>query len=141
MHLQISLDHMAGLFETRGLEVDSSRLKKVEKMRRASQLLKNYNEDLYIEMAEAELGELILRDWEFEPIPENPNYYKTVSSETPEEEAHNRKVFNRAREIQEAEWIELWKIIQGQDYSNFKTADESSWDDQFDGSGIQGWWD
>lgn len=141
LNLQISLNRMADLIEDRGLEVDESRLKKVAKMRRAAQLIKNYNEDLYIEMAESELGELILHDWEFEPSPDHPNCYQLVDKDMPEEKEHNRKVFARSREIQEAEWAELWKIIEGQDYSKFENSESMSWDSQFDGSGIRGWWD
>lgn len=141
LNLQISLNRMADLIEDRGLEVDESRLKKVAKMRRAAQLIKNYNEDLYIEMAESELGELILHDWEFEPSPDHPNCYQLVDTDMPEEKEHNRKVFARSSEIQEAEWAELWKIIEGQDYSKFENSESMSWDSQFDGSGIRGWWD
>jgi nitric oxide synthase oxygenase domain/subunit len=141
MHLQIALDRMADKIEAHGIEVDESRLKKVAKMRRASQLLKNYNEDLYIDMAEAELGELVLHDWEFEPVPDQPGYSQLVDKDTPEEKEHNRKVFDRSREISEAEWTELWEILKGQDYGKFENGEGSSWEDQFDGSGIRGWWD
>lgn len=139
MHLQLALDRMATEIETRGLEVDESRLKKVASMRRVAQLIKNYNEDLYIDMAEAELGELVLHGLEFEPSPDHPDCYQLVDKDTPEEKEHNRKVFNRATEIGEAEWAELWEILKGQDYRKFK--DDASWDSQFDGSGIRGWWD
>lgn len=141
MHLQLALDRMAEKTEKYGLEVDESRLKKVAMMRRASHLIKNYNEDLYIDMAEAELGEIIHHPWEFEDVPDKPGYSQLVDNETPEEKAHNRKVFDRAREIQETEWAELWRIIEGQDYSKFENGDQASWDSQFDGSGIRGWWD
>jgi hypothetical protein len=141
MHLQIALDRMADRIETQGLEVDESRLKKVASMRRAAQLIKNYNEDLYIEMAESELGELVLHDTEFEPAPDHPGCYQMVDKDTPEEKEHNRKVFARAREIGEAEWAELWEILKGQDYEKFENSEEKSWDSQFDGSGLRGWWD
>lgn len=108
-------------------------------MRRAVQLLKNYNEDLYIEMAEAELGELVLHDLEFEPSDDHEGYYQLIDKDTADEKEHNRKIFSRSREIQEAEWTELWSILQGQDYSKFDS--DSDWDLQFDGSGIRGWWD
>lgn len=139
MYLQTAFERMANSIETLGLEVDSSRLKKVEKMRRAAQLLKNYTQDLYIEMAEAELGELVLHDWEFEPAEDRPGSYQLVDKDTPEEREHNRRVFERARKIQEAEWSELTSIIGGQDYSKFEN--DVDWNDQFDGTGIRGWWD
>ena len=81
--LQISLSHMSDNIEKHGSEVDESRLKKVEKMRRAVQLIKNYREDLYIDMAETELGELVLHEWEFEPSPDNPEYSQMIDKDTP----------------------------------------------------------
>lgn len=139
MFIETSLTHISDNTEKYGIEVDSSRLKKVEKMRRAIQLIKNYNQDLYLEMAEKELGELILHEWEFEPVPDNPNCSRLVDKDAPEEKEHNSKVFNRAREIGEQEWNELFEILKGQDYDKFdKNID---WDKQFDGSGLRGWWD
>lgn len=140
-HLQIALDRMADCIETHGNEVDESRQKKVASMRRAAQLIKNYNEDLYTEMAEAELGELVLHGIEFEPAADHPDCYQLVDLDTPEEKEHNRKVFDRSREIGEAEWAELWEILKGQDYKKFENSSEASWDSHFDGSGIRGWWD
>ena len=137
--VEIGLTDIANTVEFKGQEIDLSRLKKVAKMRRAIELIKNYNEDRYIEMAEAEFGELIMRDWEFEEVEDRPNSYRIVDKETPEEKIHNKNVFNRAREIEELEWIELMQILKGQDYSLFDK--ERDFDEQFDGSGIKGWWD
>jgi hypothetical protein len=139
MFMEIGLTDIANKIEKHGIEVESSRLKKVEKMRRVIQLIKNYNEDLYIEMAEKELGKLVLHEWEFEPSTDHPDCYQLIDKDTPEEKEHNRKVFDRAIEIGEQEWAELWNIIKGQDYSKF---DENiDFDNQFDGSGLRGWWD
>lgn len=139
MFMEIGLTDIADTVEKYGIEVDSSRLKKVEKMRRAVQLIKNYNEDLYIEMAEKELGELVMHDWEFKPTDDNPDLFELVDKDTPEEKEHNRKVFDRAREIGEQEWKELFSILEGQDYTKFD--DNKDFDNQFDGSGLRGWWD
>jgi hypothetical protein len=46
---------MSDNIEKHGNEVDESRLKKVAAMRRVVELIKNYNEDNYIDMAEKEL--------------------------------------------------------------------------------------
>ena len=70
--LEIGLTNISDTVEKHGHEVDESRLKKVAKMRRAIELIKNYNESNYIEMAESELGPLVLHDWEFEPVPDKP---------------------------------------------------------------------
>lgn len=139
MFLETGLTDISDTIEKYGIEIDSSRLKKVEKMRRAVQLIKNYNQDLYIEMAEKELGELVLHDWEFKTLEDNPDLSELIDKDTPEEKEHNRKVFERAREIGEQEWKELWTIMEGQDYSKFDN--NKDFDEQFDGSGLRGWWD
>lgn len=145
--MEIGLTHMANNLEKHGLEVEGPRLKKVAKMRRAVELIKNYNQGNYIEMAEAELGEIVHHEWEFEPVPDKPGFSQLIDKDTPEEAEHNRKVFKRAREIEETEWAELWVILQGQNVSHFtmfadKSADkDSAWDNWFDGSGLRGWWD
>ena len=139
IHLEIALTQMADNLEEHGLEVDESRLKKVAKMRRAAELIRNYNQDLYIDMAEAELGEIIHHPWEFEDSPDHPNCVQLVDKETSAEKEHNRKVFARAREIGEEQWAELWSILKGQDHSTFDF--EKDWTSQFDGSDLRGWWD
>ena len=137
--MEISLINMSDNVEKRGLEIDKTRLKKVQSMRRAIEILKNCREDNYIAMAEKELGDLIFNDWEFEDIPDKPGFSKLVDNLTLEEETHNRKVFDRSKEIQEKEWSELFVILKGQDYTKF---DENiDWNEQFDGSGLRGWWD
>ena len=137
--LEIGLTDISNNVEKYGNEIDETRLKKVVAMRRAIELIKNYNEDNYIDMAEKELGELILHDWEFEPVPDKPDYSQLVDKDTPEEKEHNRKVFERAREIGEQEWSELFVILQGQDYTKFDK--DIDWNKQFDGSGLRAWWD
>ena len=139
MFLETGLTHISDTVEKYGNEIDGPRLKKVVAMRRVIELIKNYNEDKYIDMAETELGELVLHDLEFESVPDKPEYSQLVDKNTPEEKEHNRKVFDRAREIEEQEWSELFVILKGQDYTKF---DENiDWDKQFDGSGLRGWWD
>jgi hypothetical protein len=139
MFLETGLTHISDTVEKYGHEVDESRLKKVDAMRRAIQLIQNYNNDSYVDMAETELGELVLHDWEFEPVPDKPEYSQLVDKDTPEEKEHNKKVFDRAHEIEKQEWDELFVILKGQDYTKFDK--DIDWYEQFDGSGIKGWWD
>jgi len=147
MFLQTGLTNISDTVEKYGNEVDGPRLKKVAKMRRAIELIKNYNEDNYIEMAESELGPLVLHEWEFEPVPDKPEYSRIIDRDTEEEKIHNRKVFDRAREIEEKEWKELFEILKGQSHTEYqmfldKSENKSNaWDNWFDGSGIKGWWD
>jgi len=144
--LEIGLTNISDTVEKHGHEVDESRLKKVAKMRRAIELIKNYNESNYIEMAESELGPLVLHDWEFEDVEDKLGYSRLLDNDTEEEKAHNRKVFERAHEIEEKEWKELFEILKGQRHTEYqmfldKSEDkENAWDNWFDGYGIRGWW-
>jgi hypothetical protein len=137
--LEIGLTNISDTVEKYGNEIDEPRLKKVAAMRRAVELIRNYNQDNYIEMAEKELGEVIHHDWEFEEFEDKPGYVTLVDKDTEEEKIHNRKVFNRANEIAEQEWDELFTILKGQDTTKFDK--NKDWYEQFDGSGIKGWWD
>jgi hypothetical protein len=149
--MEVGFEDMSEKMEKYGMEVDISRLKKVKAMKRAAELIRNYNKDLYIEMAEAELGEVIHHDWEFEEVEDKPGYSKLVDKETEDEKAHNRKVFERAREIGDQEWNELWRILKGQDYEEYKKISESLTEKEkrerdhyyewFDGTDLRGWWD
>jgi hypothetical protein len=151
MFLETGLTHISDTVEKYGNEIDGPRLKKVVAMRRVIELIKNYNEDKYIDMAETELGELVLHDLEFESVPDKPEYSQLVDKNTPEEKEHNRKVFDRAREIEEQEWDELFKILKGQDHKEYRKLYEAQteeekikrdlWYEWFDGSGLLNWWD
>ena len=135
-----SLEKTVNTIENYGNEVEESRMKKVEKMKRAINLIKNVRSDEYINQAELELGEIKNSDWLW-----------TDKEDTEEERIHNRKVCDRAREIQNSEWKELWLIIHGQDLEeyrkiyNSKTDNEKKdgnlWNEWFDGSGMTSWWD
>ena len=116
----------------RGIEADYSREPKVKAMRRALELLRNNKEDNYIAKAETELGELIMHDWEFEET--DGGNYRLLDKDTPEEKEHNRKVFQRAKEIEDAEWKELWEIFKGTKYSK-------RYGKKYDGTDMRSWWD
>jgi hypothetical protein len=139
MMMEIGLTDIANTTEKYGNEIDETRLKKVDAMRRVIQLIQNYNNDSYIEMAEKELGELVLRKWEFENVPDKPGFSQLIDNETENEKEHNGKVFYRAREIEKMEWEELFVILKGQDYTKFDK--DIDWNEQFDGSGLKNWWD
>lgn len=147
--MRTALVDMAAKIDERGWEVEHSKSKKLDKMRRAAYLMERFIEDDFIDLAEKELGDLTLHSWEFEPVPDKPGYSQIVDKETPEEKEHNIKVFSRAREIEEQMWAELWITLKGQDYSDFdKIKGDAKWKEQdelyknwFDGSGLRGWWD
>lgn len=155
-----SLEKTANTIEVYGNEIDEPRLKKVAKMKRAIELLNNIRSSTYIEMAESELGEIKTYEWEFKEIEEtdsnplgekNEALYELIDKETDSEKEHNSKVYSRAGEIEEQEWIELWQIIKGQDHKEYvemynKLTDEEknqrdAWYDWYDGSGAKHWWD
>lgn len=151
MFMETALTHMSDRMEKDGMEIEISRLKKVDKMRRVIEIIKNYNESMFIEMAEKELGELHIRPLEFEPANEEETLFTLKDDLTEEQNKHNRKVYDRARQIEEQEWKEFCKILQGQDHKDYKkyektlTEEEKKQTDQyykwFDGSGLKGWWD
>jgi hypothetical protein len=145
-----SLEKTVNTIEYHGHEVDDSRMKKVEKMKRVIELLGHIRSDLYIEMAEKELGKIKDIDWNFEEVKDNPDLFQMIES-NPEETEHNRKVYSRADEIEKEEWKEIWKILEGQDHSDYVKLMESTseedrrktdlWYKWFDGSGMKHWWD
>jgi hypothetical protein len=148
--LHRSLSIMVDKLEKDGIEVESHRLKKVTKIRRAIQILKSKIDGDYIERAESELGEIKYKSLQYEKI-EGLDLYQLVDNDTPEEKKHANKVYAYADKLEEQEWKELWKIFEGQDIKEFskllktKTKEEQRnndiWNEWFDGSGMKSWWD
>ena len=147
--IQASIKGMYPNFERYGIEIDETRIKKVDKMIRACLLLENFIEDNFLYQAEKQVGELFRREWEFEEVPDKPGYSQLVDNLTDEEKAHNRKVYDRANEIEEEQWNELWEIIRGQNSKKLNriskvVSDEKKRKPQkikFDGSDMRSWWD
>jgi hypothetical protein len=127
-----SLSIMVDKLEKDGIEEDLSRGRKVEKIKRALELLKHKLDDDYVERAELELGELSYNPIRFEPVEGKEGLYSMVDDDTPAEKKHAKKVYKRARVIEEAEWRELWDIFKGKKFTTFE---------KFDGSDLRGWWD
>ena len=136
--MQTSLKEMErGMQE--GLEIKETRNKKIYKMRKAIYIMDHFMNDDFIELAEKELGSLPESSLEFKQLENDPDLFEMLDKDTEEQKIHRRKVYARAREIEEKMWIELWETFKGQDYSKFD--DKKEWNDQFDGSGMRGWWD
>ena len=135
-----SLEKTAHTLEFYGHEVDTPRLKKVKKIKRVIQIIHNLDESNYISMAESEFGKL-----------KNLVGWVNDREDTPEEKEHNRKIFDRAKEIENSEINELWSILKGQNiedfnkkYQNLSEEEKKKtdhWEEWFDGSGIKNWWD
>jgi hypothetical protein len=145
-----TLEKTVNTIEFHGHEIDETRLKKVEKMKRVIQLIDNIRTDSYIRMAEKELGEVKIINWDFEQTEDNPELYQLVDNHTKEENDHNRKVYKLADEIEAQEWKELFSILKGQDikeygelYNSLTDYDKKAnlWTEWYDGSGMKHWWD
>ena len=122
----------------KGNEISSSRLKKVEKMRRVIEIIKGIDESNYIDRAQKELGEL-----------KNLHGWFNGVEDTPEELEHNRKVIELSHQLEKDEWNELFDILKGKDIEEYKTLyntlskeeKKEAWDKWYDGSGMNYWWD
>lgn len=122
--LEIGIENMIEYFEKSGFEVLISNEKKIIKMRRATEILKNIRESAYIEMAEKELGSI-------------PNF--NLNSEYSHlESLHISNIVKKSIELEEKEWDELMLIFKGQVYSSFDP--NKDFYEQFDGSGLRNWW-
>jgi hypothetical protein len=127
-----SLSIMEKGMSEKGIEVTETRDVKVQKMRRALELLKHKLDDDYISRAESELGELSHNPIDFESIEGKEGLYRLVDNDTPAEKKHARNVYKRARVIEETEWKELWDIYKGKKFTTWE---------KYDGSDLRGWWD
>ncbi len=138
--MQIGIEDIAVNLEKKGNEVEISRLKKVAKMKRVSEIIKNITEYRYFDIVEKEMNyEPFHNEPKFVPTEENHNLYELVDYSSEEEKELNRKYYDRVSELEELEWNELWELLNGQDYKKFDK--DKDWNDQFDGSGMRGWWD
>jgi len=125
--------------EERGIEEWISKEKKVEAMKRCVYLLNLFANDDFIEEAEKELGVEMILNTHFVPLEDRPDLYEMVNDVTKKEKKINERILRRAHDIQKKGWKELMHLLDGQDYSKF--SKKSEFLDQFDGSGIRGWWD
>lgn len=112
----------------KGIEADETREPKIKAMKRAIELLRNNRYDNYIERAEGELGKLVFHDFYVDESG------KLVDNDTLDEKQHNRKVFQRAQEIEDKEWKELWEIFKG-------TRNSKRYSKKYDGTDMRAWWD
>jgi hypothetical protein len=138
--IEIGVNDISEGVEKKGVEVEHSRMKKVAKMRRATEIIKNIREDRYFDIVEAEMGRgLSGFNYDFIPLEDKPSFLEMVDKDSDEEQEFKRKYFAKIRELEEIEWNELWEILKGQHPSVYEN--EGNWDDIFDGSGMSGWWD
>lgn len=130
MILKRSLEIQEQGLNSKGIEESVSLEKKLSKLRRAIELLNNKIEDNYISRMEEIYGEVYLSDLKFEETKDGK--YALVDEETEEQTQHNKLIFKKSHDLEEKEWKELWQIIEGKKYKQYK---------DWDGSGLRGWWD
>ena len=142
MFMRKSLDIISENIELKGSEVDVTRLKKVEKMRRASKLLDNIINDNFIDQTEILLNKKIVHSMEID------DDFNFINLDLPEStELDNREIYEFSSQLEIDQKKELFQILQGQDFDEFKKVvasnpgDEKNWENWFDGSGVSGWWD
>ncbi len=145
MILARSLEPLAYHLEHYGNEVDTPRLKKVAKIKRAIEILSRQANDDYIDLAEETLG--------YEVNLKYGIFGDSQNEEPIEVTEENKKIFDLASELKKEEWKELFRILEGQEHShytmlldkaksqNVDLKSEDVWDKWFDGSGMHGWWD
>lgn len=109
----------------KGWEERVSLDKKLEKMRRVIQIIKNIENEGWMERAEEILGKQ--GSWTLEP-------YDFFSERSDEQKEVDTEIIKLAKKIQQEEWKEFCAIIQGPDYENFDY-------EKYDGSDLRSWWD
>ena len=127
-----SLSIMVVKLEKDGYEVESSRLKKVEKIYRVLELLKHKLDDDYVDRAEKVLGEINWKPIEFKLLNDSEELYEMVNNDTPTEKEHIKKVFEYSKELENKEWIEIWEILKGKEFTTME---------EYDGTDMRAWWD
>jgi hypothetical protein len=142
------LEMETNYIEKYGNEVDITRNKKVDKMKRAIEIMKWHEEDLFIDLAEKQLGyEYKLGKWNFKEVDEdelNPEitkgekYYELIDDDTEDDKIKNNNITSLSLKIERDSWNELMEIFKGQNPEDFPEG--CDWDEFFDGSGLKGWW-
>jgi hypothetical protein len=115
---KFQLEKLCYVIENYGHEIDEDRLPKIEKMKRAIELLDNRIEDNYADrcgyIADA-------KKIDFVPTKDNPKLYEMASKLQPGYEDYDEhKVFDDAGKLQEQEWNELFDLLK---------------------NNLEGWWD
>ena len=138
--MEIGIDHMATNIESRGIEIKHSRRKKVAQMRRVVEILGNIREFQYFDIAEQQLGVVYEHTpFHFTPCEDRDGFFEMVDTKSEEQRRIQDMVFDKVDELERSEWNELWDILKGPDYTKFDTRED--FDSQYDGSGLNAWWD
>ena len=145
-----SLSIMVVKLEKDGIETDSSRMKKVNAIKRVLELLKHKLDDDYVDRAELKLGKVNWKPMQFHL--NERGLYEMTDNDTPAERKHMKKVFLYASKLENNEWAEIWETIGGNQSINEykkllkgKSSEEllrtNLWNEWYNGSDMRGWWD
>jgi hypothetical protein len=147
--LRRSLELLCERIEKYGYEVDEGRLPKIEKMKRAIQLIKYHEDNSFTDLAEKELGyEYTFGGFEFDEVDDDKldpeitkgqKYYQLRDDKNDEEREKNLNITKLSIKIEKDSWNELMEILKGQDTELF--SPDIDWYKQQDGSGLKTWWD
>jgi len=136
--LQRSLEIMEEGMRNDGMEEVTTLNKKISNIQRTIFILNSLRDSNFIELAEDELGGILSSSIFFNKI-DDTKCYEIVDKDSEEESKFRKRVYARAKEIEESFWVELFDNLKGQDFSKFDKSID--WSKQFNGSGMRGWWD
>lgn len=127
-----------------------SKNKKLYKIRRAIYLLDRFIKDDFIELAEKELGEIKIGNINFIECKDNKDLLEMKFDDLSDEDLkHQSLVFERSIELESQMWSELFTILKGKNAEDYIKHPEDMndydkiqefYDNQYDGSGLRGWW-
>lgn len=131
-------------------EIEKSKIKKLNKIDRAIYLLDRFIKDDFIELAEKELGEIKIGNINFIECKDNKDLLEMKFDDLSDEDLkHQSLVFERSIELESQMWSELFTILKGKNAEDYIKHPEDMndydkiqefYDNQYDGSGLRGWW-
>ena len=102
-------------------EIDETRIPKEERIKKVIQYLGKLDEADLLEQAEEELGkEIIHKPFKFVPMPHDTELFELILDMTPEEEAHNKEIYDYGDALYQKYWNEVFDIMkkEGQTWWN-----------------------
>jgi hypothetical protein len=127
-----ALEYAIPKYQSQSMEWEQTLNLKIYRMKRLKYLLEVHKNNLYTELAENELGKAHHGKITFIPIDENEQRFSMVDDLTEEQELHNIKVYQKSTEIEKAHWNEIFETLKGYEIVDYN--------EQFDGNGLNHWW-
>lgn len=105
-----SLEFTRNFLRDRGHEVEEDRLPKIYTMNRIIYLLECFENDVFMELAENQLGYEYTYHFHFEERPDGN--YEFISDNNKRQEDKNNALLRLSVEIEDKMWKELWKLLE-----------------------------